>query len=212
VLKIEGWPHIDAALAEGRGLVVCMAHFGNTDWVGQCFVQRGYRATVPMEVPASQRWWDLLVRLRGSQGMRLMPVHGSIRPLLRALRRNELVGIAADFLPTGATGVPVQFFGRTTRLPEGPAGLARLSGAPITTALAVRRPDNRFHAWIEPPFHVPRTPDEAADLRAGTQRLAQMLEQRIAADPGQWVLFRRLWPACSAGDAAGRSLSGKGRT
>jgi|DewCreStandDraft_1066081.scaffolds.fasta_scaffold00173_40 KDO2-lipid IV(A) lauroyltransferase len=195
VLDVEGWEHIEAALHGGKGLVLCMAHFGNVDWVGQYFVLHGFQAWVPMEVPRSRRLWDLLVHLRGSKGLHIVPEHNSLRTLLRALRRNEIVGIAADFLPRGAHGVPVRFFGRTTRLPEGPAGLARLSGAPISMAFALRLPGGRFQAWVEPLFFVPRTDNESADLIAGTQRLAEMMERAITRDPGQWVMFRRLWPA-----------------
>ncbi len=210
VLHIEGWEHIEAALGEGKGLVLCMAHYGNIDWVGQYFALHGFQAWVPMEVPRSQRLWELLVHLRGSKGLHIVPEHNSLRTLLRALRRNEIVGIAADFLPRGGQGVPVRFFGRTTRLPEGPAGLARLSGAPISMAFARRLPGDRFHAWVEPLFQVPRTADELADLIAGTQRLAEMMERAIAADPGQWVLFRRMWPAEeTASQSAAGTLAGE---
>jgi KDO2-lipid IV(A) lauroyltransferase len=191
-LHVDGWHHVDDALAHGKGLIVCMAHFGNVDFVGQSVVQRGYRTTVPMEVPADPRLWDLLLRLRGSQGFTLLPVEGSLRTLVRALRRNEIVGMAVDFLPTGARGVPVRFFGQVVRLPDGAAGLGRLSGAPLCLGFVRRLPDNTFVAHVEPPFEVPRTDDERADLLAGTQHIARILERQIAGDPGQWVLFRRL--------------------
>jgi KDO2-lipid IV(A) lauroyltransferase len=90
-------------------------------------------------------------------------------------------------------GVPVTFFGRETAFPDGPARLARLSGAPIVFAVAARLPGGRFRAHIEPPLLAERSRDEADDVRRATQRLALCFEGYVRRYPGQWYAFRELW-------------------
>src|SRR5438093_13441867 len=87
-------------------------------------------------------------------------------------------------------GAPVTFFGRETVFPDGPARLARLSGAPIVFAVAARRPYGHFVAHIEPPLLSNRKLDADEDARQLTQSLAAAFESYVRRYPSQWYAFR----------------------
>jgi KDO2-lipid IV(A) lauroyltransferase len=91
-------------------------------------------------------------------------------------------------------GVPVQFFGHSTHFPVGPARLARMSGAPIIFGLAVRRPGNRFVAYISPPIFTNPELDAEEDVRVTTQRVVEQLERFVRKYPSQWYAFRDMFP------------------
>ena len=86
------------------------------------------------------------------------------------------------------------FFGRETMFPDGPARLARLSGAPIVFAVAARLPGGRFRAHIEPPVCSDRSLSPEEDAYCLTQRLASAFEGYVRRYTGQWYAFREMWP------------------
>jgi KDO2-lipid IV(A) lauroyltransferase len=84
-------------------------------------------------------------------------------------------------------------FGRTTKMPPGPAVLALRAGVPLIPACIYQRPDGGWHAWVMDPIDegmIEETPENVALL---TQRLAEAFEQMIAREPAQWHAFSPAW-------------------
>ncbi len=65
---------------------------------------------------------------------------GGVRLLLKALKRNETVGVLPDQVPQHGEGVWADFFGKPAYTMTLPAKLQQLSKAPIILAYAERRP------------------------------------------------------------------------
>ena len=192
---ITGFEHVDAALAQGRGLIIVVSHFGNWDLAGGLMAARGYPlatladAFSPPEV-------DRLVRaVRARTGMGTIPLtSGSLRQIMGMLRRNQAVGLVAD-RPQREGGVEVTFFGRKAWVPSGPARFALRSGAPLMFGYVGRRPgDYTFFGAFEPPIGYAPTGDEATDIRALTQAWVALLENLLRQHPDQWYMFRQMWP------------------
>lgn len=154
---------------------------------------RGYDLTTVIE-PAQRPVFDLLVRLRGAHGTRVLPAgSGAVRPLLGALRRNAVVGLISDRDVLG-TGPPVQFFGAQTTFPEGAAALALRTGAPVLLAVAHRGHGGVIRGELGLPIPFAPSGDARSDVRALTQAIATRLEYHIGAHPEQWTVFQRRWP------------------
>ena len=92
--------------------------------------------------------------------------------------------------------MPVEFCGEPTTFPAGPATLSAKSGAPMLPVTCSRLPDDRFAAAGLPLIRCAST--EPAELYRATQALADALGGVIARDPGQWYLFRPVWPQTDA--------------
>lgn len=191
----DGFEHVDAALARGRGLILVTPHFGNWDLAGGLVGARGYPIIAPadrFEPPAV----DALVRYtRDRVGLGTMPLdRGSLRGIMAALRRNQIVAILFD-RPQQEGGVGVPFFGERAWLPAGPARFALRSGAPLVFGYVARRPGDRtFFGHFTPPLAYTPTGDEEADIRALTRLVAEHLEELLRQYPDQWYMFRRMWP------------------
>lgn len=195
LVEVEGWEHVEAALAKGRGIVIVAPHFGNLDIVMQVAAVRSLPMTVPAEHLQSEPLFRYVCSLRTSHGMlRLIPVDGPLLGLFRALRRNEAVALAADRDATGS-GRWVNFFGASTRLPDSHVRLALRTGATMIMGFSSRRPDGRFRVRL---FAVPlvRTGERNVNLDQGMETVIALLEEQIRADPGQWVLTVPLWDQC----------------
>lgn len=193
-VHVEGWEHLDAALAEGKGAILLSMHLGNFDLVGQILLARGYNLTVPVERMHPRALFDFLIESRTSQGVRLVSLDRAPRELLQTLRAGKIVGVTGDRQIAGK-GVRVQFFGAETILPAGPVSLARLSGAPLLLAYGIRLPSNTFRGFIGPPVIFTRDMDEARAM----QQIATLMEVPIREHAGQWLAFSPLWDMPTAG-------------
>ena len=117
---------------------------------------------------------------------------GSLRQIIRALGRNELVALASD-LYSGDRGVRVPFFNRPAMFPSGPAALALKTGAPILPVWCRRQTDNLYIAEVEAPIEVSRTGDTQRDIQVTTERIVQFFERIIRREPDQWLVFLPVW-------------------
>jgi lauroyl/myristoyl acyltransferase len=192
-LEIEGGEHFEAAEGYRKGIIFVSAHMGSAEIAGSVAVLRGYRITAVTERLRPQFVMDWAVACRAAMGVRLLPVERAGISLLRALRRREMVAFVIDAGVERGGGVPVTFFRRETVFPDGPARLARLSGAPVVFAVAARLPGGRFRAHIEPPLLSDRALSPEEDARCLTQRLASAFEGYVRRYPGQWYAFREMW-------------------
>lgn len=190
---VEGWEHFDAVVKPGQATIIMVAHFGITEYIAEVVRRdRGLRPTTPAEAIKPPRLFDFLIGLREGFGGRGIPADTSGMEMVRRLRRKETVAIAVDYDSTRA-GVIVDFFGAPALLPQGPARLALLSGAPIVPGYSRHLPDGTSHTIFEPAIHVERTGDREADVVAGTKLIAAVLERWISAHPAEWTMFNPIW-------------------
>jgi len=92
-----------------------------------------------------------------------------------------------------ATGVDVEFFGATARMPAGPAALAHDTGAALLPT-TLHYPDRyTWNVRIHPQVEVPAGGDRAAKIRQMTQQAADAFAAAIAEHPHDWHMLQRIW-------------------
>ena len=187
-----GAEHFAEAHRAGRGAVMALPHSGNWDMAGVWLVQNYGRFTTVAERLKPESLYDRFIEFRESLGFEVLPTTGGDRPpmevLAERLRANVFVCLMAD-RDLSRSGVPVQFFGKPTRLPAGPAKLAIETGAPLHPA----------HVYYEGDDCVVQI-DDALDTSSGeiatvTQALADRFAVNIAAHPQDWHMLQPLWLA-----------------
>ncbi|RME42686.1 MAG: hypothetical protein D6791_17165 [Chloroflexi bacterium] len=192
---VEGWEHLESAVARGQGVILVSAHFGNVDVLLQILGIRGIKSSVVMERLQPEPLFQYVAGIRGRFGTKIVPVDASARFLFRALRAGEVVVLVLDRDVTDS-GVVIEFFGAPAKLPDGYARLARRTGASVVIAFGLRLPDHQLRARVEPALHVPQTDDRAGDVRAIMRQALDIAEKHIAEHPEQWVMFRPIWKSC----------------
>ena len=191
-VSFEGLQHVEQALAQGKGAIILTAHFGNWELLGASLA-----ATVaPLSPIARQlrspRLNDLVQRYREKGGYVTIDRDTGIRPALRCLKRNELLGILAD-VDTTVNGVFVDFFGRRAYTPYSPVAFALKTGAAILPTFMVRQPDNSHRVIIEPPLVLKRTDVKEKELVINTQKFTKIIESYIRQYPEQWIWMHQRW-------------------
>ncbi len=195
----EGWEHLERALEGGKGALLVGTHLGSWDLAGLALAARGHELYVVAE-RLRPPWLNRIARdWREARGIHLIFMERTLKPLFRALKRNQLVGIVVDRpLPKGE-GVTVEFFDQVIPWPPGPATLALRTGAQVITGYLVRTLDGHFKGEIFPPLEFQPSGDKFEDLRWLSQKIVTLQEEVIRRYPDQWYMFRRMWPSSRCG-------------
>lgn len=184
--------YLDEALHDGRGAILVLPHAGSWD-VAAAFAQSyGYQINVVTEASWAA---ELVAGSRHGGGVTLIPRDRSLRPLFRALARNQCVVMLADIAHDEIQTVEVPFFGRPAPLPAGPARLSEHTGAPILVISCVRLRDGSYRIEAHRPLRTQAGMATEEAVTALTAAIAADFERIIAAYPEQWYPFHRVWPS-----------------
>ena len=118
----------------------------------------------------------------------VLPTETAVRPALRVLKRNGVLGMLGERL-AGDDGVAVDFCGRRVCFPKGPAWLAVKSGAAVVPMLNIREKDNTFTILSGPAILPPEGGGEGEKILTVTQRFASFLEPYVKRYPELWATF-----------------------
>ena len=190
-VEIEGKEHLDAALANGHGAIIVTAHLGNWELFARIFVLLGYPISVIARDSDDPTITEITNTIRQNAGYKVLGRDKSALPALRALRRNEVLGILPD--QNTLSGIFVDFFGRPVATATGPAVFAIRSGAPIICGYTKRLGGGRFKTVLYPPIDLPLTGNEEADIHNVTAALTRAIEEEIRKEPAQWLWLHDRW-------------------
>jgi len=203
LVTVEGWPNVEAALSEGKGIVMTSAHLGNIEVVLYAMLLRGLQITIPVERVEPPELYEYLSALRMSKGLKLIPIDGPLLHLIRTLKKGGVAGLAADRDIT-QSGQVINFFGRPAQLPDGHIRLALKTGAPLVVGFSRRTPNHTYHATFLPPYHPPANGTEEERVAAGMKFILSQMETAIAQQPEQWTVTASIWADAPAPGAPGQ--------
>ncbi len=187
----EGLEYVEQARKRGNGGIICTAHFGNWEYQGAWYPAMGHPMRYLVTVQKNPKIDALVTRFREAFGAGVIPNNVAARGILKALRANELVGIAAD--QHSHSGLEMPFLGRTARVHRGPALFAVKSGAPLLPVLLRRERYDRHVVMAGKPIYPPNSGDEEKDVDEMTRTLHRFYEERIRKYPDQWMWTHRRW-------------------
>ena len=210
---IENQESFDEAMARGVGLIMLGAHYGNFEFAVSRLGAMGHKIIAPAEHMQPERVFRLFCELREHHNLRLVPgdTRESLRELLDALKRGDIVVFAADRLVLGSS-MEVPFFGTPAQIAIAPFALALRANVPVFTAYSYRQGMTQRHGAFFP-LPVGSSSESASDenpddsMRRPTRRAATpediqwamrsflgVLESYIEQHPEQWVsALARVW-------------------
>ena len=202
LVRIANVELLDEARADRRGVLLCTVHVGGMDLIGPGLKRIGHSLHVVADDTTYGRLYDHLAAQRAKQHIFLIGWR-NLRGLFRALRDGENLVLFCDG-GYRAGDVPVELCGEPTTLPIGPATLAAKTGAPMLPVACRRDADDRFTTRGLPLVRCEST--DPAEVHRATQALADALTAVLAEDPGQWYMFRPVWPETDADRTRARAM------
>jgi lauroyl/myristoyl acyltransferase len=202
LVEFRGREHLEAALAAGKGAILCSAHFGSYNCGFSVLHASGFPVTGIGNlwykheggVSSADRWlWEFYFRPvwrhRQRPNIETSPGRPEVAALAAAaLRANEVVTICIDATPLDGnrtSTVEVPFLGRRAGLLPGTAVLAQVTGAPLLMAFMYRAADYR-HQVLEISAPMPVEGDTATAFG----RCAAEVSAAIRRSPAHW----ESWP------------------
>jgi lauroyl/myristoyl acyltransferase len=201
LVEIENLELLDEARAAERGVLLCTVHIGGMDLIAPALHRFGHEMHVVADDTTYGRLYDHLKEIRARHGMTLIGWR-SLRGLFRALKAGSNMVLFCDGGYRDGD-VPVELLGEPTTFPAGPAALSARAGTPMLPVACVRLGNDRFRTWGLP--LITAGGDSPAETYRATQALADALGSVIAEDPGQWYMFRPVWPQTDADRARARA-------
>ena len=192
-VEAEGVENCEKALAKGQGLLLFSAHFGNWELSAAAASLLIKPAVVIYRTLDSPLLDRLVLRVRSATGNIPLAKDHAMRPMLRALKQNGILGILIDQNVAWYEGVFVDYFGRPACTTDGLALLAMHTEAPVLPAYMVRLPNGRYRMVFGQEVEVIRTGDRDADVLANTQRFTKVIEEIVRRYPDQWLWLHQRW-------------------
>ncbi len=190
---VHGFEYLENSLKERKGVIAGSAHFGTWDMIlNLAPMYLNTPTVVPNERLKPEKLFQYILALRRAQGIEVVSLENAPRLMIKALKAGHIAGLAFDRDIT-RTGPYVNFFGVPTQMPDGAVQLALKYGSPVVIGFSVRQPDNCSVVYIEPPLIFEKTGNTAADICAGVQKMAAIMEKYIRHYPDQWLMFQRIW-------------------
>lgn len=186
LFRIEGVEHLQAALAQGRGVLLYSGHFTPLEICAPMI-----KSLVPLYAfmfkPRRNPLMNALQSRGRSSYAHVSVASDNVREMLALLAKNAVVWYSPDQARIDS-GELVPFFSQPAMTSTAPSRLARLSGAAIVPLFFCRLPDDsgyllRFHA---PPAGVP-----SRDAIADTTSLMGVLEGFVRECPEQYFWTHR---------------------
>jgi KDO2-lipid IV(A) lauroyltransferase len=193
--RVDGYEHIEAGFAAGRGVILALPHLGGWEWAGAWMAEQGHQLLAVVEPVEPPELFEWFAAQRTGFGLDVVPLGPTVAAtVLRALRDNQLVCLLCDRDLTG-DGIEVEFFGERTTLPAGPATLALRTGAALLPIATYFDAGRDHHAHVLAPIPVARSGRLRDDVARITQALASSFERLIREAPEQWHLLQPNWPS-----------------
>jgi lauroyl/myristoyl acyltransferase len=192
----NGLEHIREVLKRGKGAVIITAHIGNWELGGVLLAKFGI-PILAVALPHKHKWVNGLFNAQREQsGMPVVPPSIAVRRCLEKLRANEAIALVAD-RDFGPHGLEMDFLGRRTLLPKGPAVLALKTGAGIVPTFLIRTSTGKFTMSFAKPVYPPFVDDQTVVgdevLRGIINQYIPVIEDKIRQHPSQWLMFREFW-------------------
>lgn len=191
-----GSEHMEAAVAQKRGVYVAGVHQGNWEYMcafGATHYGKATMALKPVGTPSIQAW---VRATRESFGVREVPRRAS-KPawqiLVEGMKRRELVAHVTDQRRT--KGISVNLFGHPTLTNASLFRLWKTHPAPIIPFTNRRLKGLAFEIKMWPEFEVATDPSwsEEEFLRVNCQRLNELVERMILVAPEQYFWMHNRW-------------------
>lgn len=204
LVEIRGLEHLEKALAEGKGAILCQAHFGSYFANSALIGISGFPITTVGRLPSNfdqslppwiRLFWRRVKEQRAAKHWHrpiIQPEPGQWQTAFQMasiLRANEVISIAID-PPSLAADLPravsTSFLGHQAQLLPGSVTLAQLTGSPLLMYFLHRSAD-----WRHQVLEISSPISMGGDVKTAFGRCVAAVEAAILHHPAHWNYWTR---------------------
>lgn len=187
ILEVEGLQYLEAAKAQGKGVVVMAPHLGNWEVFGLYLNNCGCGSSNQLyQAPKDPRLDQFIYQARSRSGASMVSTNAKgVGLLLKALKRGEIVGILPDQVPNERGGEFAPFFGRQALTMTLVARLLEKTGAKAVLGYAKRVTSEKRAGW-KIIFKQPDTEIYAKHIPSSLLAMNRCIEDAVTQSPEQY--------------------------
>lgn len=180
----------DQYAAKKQSVIIVLGHLGNWEWGGAGFSLNCRQPLYVLYHPLHNKYFDKLVyKMRTRLGTRLIPMHDSLRGILKNKNEVNATAFIADQTPPPETAYWMTFLNQDTPVFIGTEKIARKLNFPVVYVHVKRVRRGHYHLLAETLVENPAETKEGEITELHTQRL----EQDIRKAPETWLWSHRRW-------------------
>ncbi|MBQ7256113.1 MAG: lysophospholipid acyltransferase family protein [Abditibacteriota bacterium] len=191
MISFEHQEYLDEALSKNRGAIILTAHMGNWELLARRLCCDGLSLSVIARDSDHTGITTVTNKIRNNGGYSVYSKDRPVLGIVKALRKNELIGILPD--QNNDDGIWVKFFGMPAKTAIGPAVISLKTGAPMLPACVIREDLGKYKLEMEPEIKFEPTGDKDKDIEALTQIVNDVLEKMIRKYPTSWLWVHDRW-------------------
>ena len=184
--QIEGLEHLEAARAQGRGVILLGGHYTTLEISGR-FLAYHVEGLQPIYKPAKNPLFEAVLAHSRKRLFDDLLNSTDMRTILRNLKKGKVVWYAPDQDFGRERSVFAPFFGVPTATLNTTARMARLSKAPIVPYTSERLADGRFMIRLQAALENFPSGDDLEDA----SRTNRILEEQIRRVPAQYLWLHK---------------------
>jgi Kdo2-lipid IVA lauroyltransferase/acyltransferase len=191
-VEIEGVEHFRDALLKGKGILFITGHCGNWELMAIAVALKLHAASIvarPVDNPFINRFVE---RVRKRYGNTVIYKRGALKPILRTLQGNGVVGILMDQAVKRDEGFVMNFLGIGAWTMKMPALIARKTGAAVLPTF-IHRTERGHTITINPAVELSTQQDRDAAVVEDTKRFTWYIEEYIRQHPAEWLWIHKRW-------------------
>jgi KDO2-lipid IV(A) lauroyltransferase len=175
------------------GSFIVAPHMSNFDICLLALAYRGLHAQV-LSYGQPTGGYEIQNDLRAQTGLDITPISPEVHwQAIENMRNGGLVITAVD-RPIRRKAHYLNFFGRPSPLPAGHIRMAIEAGVPIIVVSASMDPAGNYHIHFSDPIPMQSHQDSEKEIKINGEAVLRVIEDRILANPGQWLMYYPVWP------------------
>lgn len=192
-LEFDIAPEVQKLIDARSAIVFVCAHIGAWQLTNLLSLHGGLTISTVYAAESNPAMHNMMLKLRESFGVKLIPTDAGMRPLLKELNRGNCIGLAMDTRLD--TGQMLPYFGVDALTNTSAARLALRANAALVPVRAQRLGKARYRITVYEALEC-RAPqasaeDQAIDL---SLQINSHFESWIRENPEQWICLKRRWP------------------
>lgn len=196
LVEIEGLEHLQAAQAQGKGVLLLGAHFTSLEISGRLL--SFFHPVYAMYRRHNNPLMEAIIKHSREGFLEGLVERRDMRRMIRLLREGKVVWYAPDQDFGSRSSVFAPFFGIPTASLVMTSKLARVSGAPVLPFFSQHTEDNRgYRLIIRPPLEDFPSGDDVADAT----RVNTIIEEQVRKAPEQYLWVHRRFKTRPPGEA-----------
>lgn len=191
-VEIKGVENLHKARSKGKGIIFLTGHCGNWELLSLTASVKLYPVTIIARQINNPYVNKFVERMRQRYGNKIIYKKDAIRPIIKLLKNNGIVGILMDQAVISDEGYVIDFLGRGAWTTKTPAIIARKTGA-AALPVFIHRTKRGHRIRIYPEIVLSQTQDLESAIIQDTKQFSGYIEKYIREHPDEWLWIHRRW-------------------